>query len=170
MLSWTPVRMMTTLTMRVSIKPKNIFQICTDTYTTKSVTIDKILFYHSVILKMKIKYFQMFYIIILTFNLFIKAILCAFCKDFDIFWLILSLLLLQLQGKGTRKITTRHWSMKRREVLESTVEVEVFIMLVGGPVAVTVNRAQMIQMEPLHHQVWVMVSFRLASGHRNTNK
>ncbi len=34
-------------------------------------------------------------------------------------------------------------------------------MLTGGPVAVTMNGAQIIQMKPVHHQAWVMVSLFL---------
>lgn len=60
--------------------------------------------------------------------------------------------MLQLQGKGTRKIVTRHGSLKRGEVLESTGEVEGFIMLAGGLLAVAVNGAQLIQVKALHHQ------------------
>lgn len=54
------------------------------------------------------------------------------------------LLLLQLQGKSPRKITTRHGSTKRGGFLESTGEVEVLTILAGGTL--------MTQMKALHHQ------------------
>lgn len=74
------------------------------------------------------------------------------CFNVISFSFILSVLMLQMQGKGTRKIVTRHGSLKRGEVLESTGEVEGFIMLAGGLLAVAVNGAQLIQVKALHHQ------------------
>lgn len=67
--------------------------------------------------------------------------------------------MLQMQGKGTRKIVTRHGSLKRGEVLESTGEAEGFIMLAGGPLAAAVIGARLIPMKALHHQACVMVRF-----------
>lgn len=58
--------------------------------------------------------------------------------------------MLQMQGKGTREIMTKHGSVKRRGVLKSTGKAK-------APGGTGVNGAPMVLMKALHHQTSVMV-------------